>query len=208
MIKSVKFADKCAIKLFSYDDSVESITKPLVIYRLDYSKSNVSHLTYKLSQSNFVQLCSVKLKGSWLYASVLVKNIGFCKKVIARYTTDSWRSFDEISCEYSKSINNTVDSFAFSVNIKNIDKIMFCLRYVVNGNVHWDNNAGQNYSITVEKNALPSIEEMDLTDEEVEKKKVVSVQTARGSYKFQEASKDFVFNNILTINREALIYNT
>ncbi|KAG8762036.1 hypothetical protein FRC12_009215 [Ceratobasidium sp. 428] len=48
-----------------------------------------------------VHIAAVRLFGTRLRGSVLVKNMGFCKIVALRYTFDNWRTTSEVSCTWS-----------------------------------------------------------------------------------------------------------
>ncbi|KAG8889949.1 hypothetical protein FRB98_001995 [Tulasnella sp. 332] len=117
-----------------------------------------------------------------LKGTILVRNLAFDKRVMARFTMDWWQTTSEVAARYmhpsarlpshtstSPSPSTPLpdptrigcDRFEFSVKLgdamsKIEDKtLMLCLRFGVNdGNEWWDNNEGRNYRIGFEKKAV------------------------------------------------------
>lgn len=90
-----------------------------------------------------------------LIGVLTVANIAFHKHVVARFTTDYWKTVSEVVAEYNNDGRSTqpgYDRFHFSIRLANLvdleSKTMFlCLRYTVNGLEFWDNNNSMNYHI-------------------------------------------------------------
>lgn len=110
----------------------------------------------KLAESMIVlEKCSVTEQA--LRGTVRVRNISFQKDVSLRITFDSWQSYKDVPCTFLQKRYGgpQTDIFEFDIPIPKIldakRRIEFCLRYLA-GEEHrpfWDNNNGQNYSITV-----------------------------------------------------------
>lgn len=96
-----------------------------------------------------------------LMGAVVVQNLAFHKLVVARFTLDYWKTTSEVVADYCtdfrrKHVNDGYDRFVFSINLEDQahleDKTMsFCVRYTVNGQEFWDNNAAFNYQVDFSK---------------------------------------------------------
>jgi len=98
-----------------------------------------------------------------------VQNIAFHKLVAARFTLDYWKTTSEVVAEYHNDVrspaNDGCDRFSFHVKLSdqaNIDNktLLLCVRYNVNGQDYWDNNANMNFQIDfkrVKKAPIPII---------------------------------------------------
>lgn len=92
-----------------------------------------------------------------LQGTVRVRNISFHKDVYVRITFDSWQSYKNVPCTYLQKRfgGPQTDIFEFYITIPKVldakRKIEFCISYLPGGQsqTFWDNNNGQNYSITV-----------------------------------------------------------
>ncbi|KLJ12218.1 hypothetical protein EMPG_12720 [Blastomyces silverae] len=92
-----------------------------------------------------------------LVGVVSVANISFQKHVVARFTSDYWKTTSEVVAEYNndvrrKQATDGYDRFNFTINLGDMgnleSKRMFiCIRYNVNGLEFWDNNNLMNYHI-------------------------------------------------------------
>ncbi|OJD23449.1 hypothetical protein ACJ73_05198 [Blastomyces percursus] len=92
-----------------------------------------------------------------LVGVVSVANISFQKHVVARFTSDYWKTTSEVVAEYNndvrrKQATDGYDRFNFTINLRDMgnleSKRMFiCIRYNVNGLEFWDNNSLMNYHI-------------------------------------------------------------
>ncbi|CAO1631819.1 unnamed protein product [Parajaminaea phylloscopi] len=101
--------------------------------------------------------------------TVRVRNVHFEKWVAVRFTLDNWVTVNEVSAEYSESLNEgQSDRFSFSIKLNELlnwprgagqheTKTMFlCLRYRTGSNAEfWDNNDGANYQLDFRKRQLP-----------------------------------------------------
>ena len=81
-----------------------------------------------------------------------VDNRAFEKIVFVRVTEDGWKTFKDVEAHYflDNAASNT-DTFQFEFELSG-EAADFALCYRVNGETYWDNNLGQNYSITTKKN--------------------------------------------------------
>ncbi|XP_074494480.1 protein phosphatase 1 regulatory subunit 3C-B-like isoform X2 [Sebastes fasciatus] len=110
----------------------------------------------KLAESMVIlENCSVTEQA--LQGNVRVRNISFQKDVRIRITFDSWQSYRDVPCAYLQKRfgGPQTDIFEFDVAVPKVldakRKIEFCLSYLPGGQSEpfWDNNNGQNYSISV-----------------------------------------------------------
>ncbi|CAK8695891.1 unnamed protein product [Clavelina lepadiformis] len=108
-------------------------------------------------QQQMVCLESVSiLPNSTSFTGVIrVVNLEFEKQVTVRYTTDKWRTFQDIPACYVSSLSEFhQDQFSFHVvvdqDLKGTDRIelAICYRLRLSGRELWDNNYGRNYVIS------------------------------------------------------------
>ncbi|EKJ78303.1 hypothetical protein FPSE_01764 [Fusarium pseudograminearum CS3096] len=114
----------------------------------------------------------VRLEKVWLSAdqksllgSVAVANIAFNKAVTCRFTLDYWKTTSEVAADYSHEIRPREtplghDRFTFSIKLADTanleSKTLFiCVRYTVNAQEYWDNNANSNFQVDFRKKHLP-----------------------------------------------------
>lgn len=100
-----------------------------------------------------------------LLGSVAVVNLAFHKLVVCRFTFDYWKTVSEVNAEYGHEIRPRESPFGhdrFTFNIKLSDladleskTLFFCVRYLVNGQEHWDNNDATNFQVGFKKKYLP-----------------------------------------------------
>ncbi|KAL8990588.1 MAG: hypothetical protein Q9169_008087 [Polycauliona sp. 2 TL-2023] len=98
-----------------------------------------------------------------LMGAVVVANLAFHKKVVARFTLDFWKTTSEVVADYNsdvrrKLLNDGCDRFLFSIKLEDLAKLedktmFFCVRYTVNGQDYWDNNNSVNYQVDFAKKA-------------------------------------------------------
>ncbi|KAG6068817.1 hypothetical protein E4U16_005328 [Claviceps sp. LM84 group G4] len=114
----------------------------------------------------------VRLERVWLshdekslLGSVAVANLDFQKSVVCRFTLDYWKTISEVTAEYSHDIRPKEtsvgqDRFTFAIKLSDMANLesktlFFCIRYVVSGQEHWDNNNGTNFQVDFRKKYLP-----------------------------------------------------
>lgn len=92
-----------------------------------------------------------------LVGIVNVANLAYDKHVVVRFTFDSWKSFSETIADYSHgSRSQAEDTLTFKIRIDNqasfkTRDVLFCIRYVVNGQELWDNNESKNYHVKLKQ---------------------------------------------------------
>lgn len=81
---------------------------------------------------------------------VRVRNLDFHKSVHVRFTTDSWRTFSDMTANY---VENSCDGFSdkfsfmlFGNSFQVGQRLELALRFSAKGEQFWDNNYGSNYS--------------------------------------------------------------
>ncbi|KAF1997492.1 carbohydrate-binding module family 21 protein [Amniculicola lignicola CBS 123094] len=92
-----------------------------------------------------------------LIGTVAVKDLAFAKSVTARCTPDSRKTASEVEAEYAEDMRwmkslDGMDRFRFAINLAQLSEcvpkvVRICVKYSVNGAVHWDNNNGRNFKI-------------------------------------------------------------
>lgn len=110
----------------------------------------------KLAKS-MVTLENCSVSDHLLQGTVRVRNVSFQKDVRVRITFDSWRSYQDVACEYLQKRfgGPETDIFEFEVAVPKVldakRKIEFCLLYLPGGHGEpfWDNNNGHNYTVVV-----------------------------------------------------------
>jgi hypothetical protein len=89
-----------------------------------------------------------------------VQNLSYTKDVQVVYTTDGWVTTQAMPAIYEKwygvayssslpSPNiHGVERWQFTINIADAQLIEYAISYTVDGKTYWDNNFGQNYTLT------------------------------------------------------------
>ncbi len=88
-----------------------------------------------------------------LIISVIIKNLAYNKVVKIVYTMDNWNTVQEgfASMKMASKYDVDLEHWEFMRDVDGFQgTIQYCIAYEVNGQTYWDNNDGQNYSITVE----------------------------------------------------------
>ncbi|CAF4840427.1 unnamed protein product [Rotaria sp. Silwood1] len=105
-----------------------------------------------------IRLKSEMTGEQFLYGTVWVTNNGYYKNVAIKYTFNRWLNvydYEAQHCCHSNDFRN-IDQFEFRIDIPNdVDRIDFVIRYCVNGQEHWDNNEGKNYTLETDNAYTP-----------------------------------------------------
>ncbi|CAF2054159.1 unnamed protein product [Rotaria magnacalcarata] len=110
-----------------------------------------------------LEYANIRFKSSltgeqFLYGTLWVTNAGYHKNVTIQYTFNRWLNkyeYEATHLYHSNDIRN-LDKFEFNIDIPHdIDRVDFVLRYRVNGQEHWDNNEGKNYTLETESAYTP-----------------------------------------------------
>ncbi|CAF3477303.1 unnamed protein product [Adineta steineri] len=94
-----------------------------------------------------------------LMGTLWVTNASYWKNVTIKYTFNRWLNTYEREAQHRCHSNDyrNIDQFEFFIDIpEDVDRIDFVLRYCVNGQEHWDNNEGKNYTLQTEAAYTPS----------------------------------------------------
>jgi len=87
---------------------------------------------------------------------VAIQNIAYQKSVATYFTLDNWKTISKVFASYSKTegppLADGYDRFVFKIDLSSqanlaSKTIHFCIRYNVNGQEYWDNNASHNYQV-------------------------------------------------------------
>ncbi|KAJ2858038.1 hypothetical protein J3B02_000570 [Coemansia erecta] len=120
-----------------------------------------------------VELADNKRSSATLRGTVKVHNLAFEKSVMVRYSFDQWRTVNEASASYNRTLLESqggrpgIDRFAFtltlpaSVTVCLPSTIAMCVHYSVNSSDFWDNNSGANYMFKLALPAAPAIADDD-----------------------------------------------
>ncbi|XP_064530168.1 protein phosphatase 1 regulatory subunit 3D [Pseudopipra pipra] len=112
------------------------------------------------------QVCLERVTSSdlGLSGTIQVRNVAFEKRVSVRYTFDQWQSLHEVCARWHHSIpekngQDQADVFTFFLPVPPFllqlcSLVQFAARYQVNGQEYWDNNRGQNYTLTCRTHPL------------------------------------------------------
>ncbi|KAJ2401229.1 hypothetical protein GGI23_001534 [Coemansia sp. RSA 2559] len=117
-----------------------------------------------------VELADNRRSSAALRGTVKVHNIAFEKSVSIRYSFDQWRTAEETTASYIRTLLDNqssrpgVDRFVFSIMLPPSllaaslpATVAICVRYSVAGSEYWDNNGGSNYIFKVSQPAVPAI---------------------------------------------------
>jgi hypothetical protein len=96
--------------------------------------------------------------GNYLSGSVIVKNLGYGKRVGFFYTTDGWRTTRSGEASYERSFEQSnLERWKFSVLAvtTHLEKVVFAVYVEANGTRQWDNNLGRNHALTLDGKSSP-----------------------------------------------------
>ncbi|KAJ3386442.1 protein phosphatase 1, regulatory subunit [Lobulomyces angularis] len=157
-MKKVSFTETNPIQTFNKNDSPNDL--------LGWKMKDSYHLLALPTPADYIKLSSIKLNKGIITGYVLVKNLAFQKEIIIRFSTDQWKSFQEVDAKFNITSYNNYDSFTFHLSLDEIFKtqlenflkrktsftkeqetpcISFCIRYFTDNVTYWDNNEGKNY---------------------------------------------------------------
>ncbi|XP_070490024.1 protein phosphatase 1 regulatory subunit 3C [Chironomus tepperi] len=126
-------------------------------WTIDFRQPASDYLEFRRKlESNNVSLENVIVKESesTVVGTVKVKNLSFHKEVIIRSSWDSWKSYTDTTCTYSKIVGASgayviYDTFSFKVTLPPHSRnLEFCVCYRSDGKEFWDSNGGTNYKLT------------------------------------------------------------
>lgn len=120
---------------------------------LDFTQPAADYLDLRnrlKAQQVCLETCSVQDR--LLSGTVQVRNICFEKSVSVRITFDSWKSFQDIECQYLNNVYGypDTDTFSFSISAPDVlgpNSVQFCIQYRTKDWTFWDNNLGSNYRL-------------------------------------------------------------
>ncbi|NXX50146.1 PPR3C phosphatase, partial [Tricholaema leucomelas] len=123
-------------------------------YVLDFPQPSADYRTFRSRlHSNLVCLESCLIQDRVLSGTVKVRNIEYEKQVLVRITSDGWKSFRDVSCQYMHSTYGSADTDIFSFELVlpkpsfSRRATEFCISFHCGKKIHWDNNQGRNYRI-------------------------------------------------------------
>ena len=112
----------------------------------EVAKINYSEL---LGSSEIKVVIENTLKNSEKYpVKAVLKNLGFVKDVIVRYTVDGWENYLDEPLAFNVLDEETnIEEWIGEINLSdaNKEKFQYAVSYQVNGIQYWDNNSANNY---------------------------------------------------------------
>ncbi|GMQ58474.1 carbohydrate-binding protein [Vallitalea sediminicola] len=112
---------------FSYSDSNTPYALSKSVVMLDTGKHN-----YRYGTQGFMFL----------------KDLDYAKDVKVHYTKDNWTTEKSVDAKYRKDVGNNIESWEFFIPCYYYEEGEYAISYTVNGETYWDNNFGDNYSLT------------------------------------------------------------
>ncbi len=89
---------------------------------------------------------------SYLNIAADVRNLDFVKDVKVVYTTNNWATSSTAPLSFNSIENNNATTdyelWIASLVIPKTNKVIYALSYKVNGQTYWDNNFGNNYTVS------------------------------------------------------------
>ena len=120
-------------------------------YLVQYSTMDYN-APYELSKSA-VTLHRSKCDNFTFEGSMILKDLAYDKEVFVRYTTDNWKTYNDIPARYVSKYSNGLEKWEFSVNTTSSGTPFlygshgkFAICYKANGITYWDNNFEDNYT--------------------------------------------------------------
>lgn len=104
---------------------------------------------YERVQMNAVVVEFLDCHGDQITGYVCVRNDAFQKRVVGRYTTNNWQSYEEVEATWLGSVEGeNTDKFRFKItNLGPSYTMQLAVLYEVQDQQHWDNNNYHNYKI-------------------------------------------------------------
>ncbi|GIY95789.1 protein phosphatase 1 regulatory subunit 3D [Caerostris extrusa] len=131
---------KCATRSISKDD-------PFFVPEFEQPGDEAEFMERVHNQKSCLE--NVVVSDLKVTGTVRVLNMGFSKEVAVRYSLNEWACFFEEEAEYlPESSDGVTDKFSFSITpqcMRDGERLIFVLRYKVNGQQFWDNNRHRNY---------------------------------------------------------------
>lgn len=101
---------------------------------------------------------SVYPAGTVLSLEIILKHLAYAKDVKVVYTTDNWATVKTAPAYFIETVVNGQERWSASPVISSYDKsksynpyaesVTFCVAYTVNDVTYWDNNGGNNYTLS------------------------------------------------------------
>ncbi|WP_411676295.1 hypothetical protein [Caproicibacter sp.] len=77
---------------------------------------------------------------------IFLKNLGYEKTVLVKYTTDNWATSKSASASYEKSLPGNVEQWKIPSDLPHGSNVKYFVSYTVDGITYIDNNFGNNYT--------------------------------------------------------------
>ncbi|OHD18638.1 MAG: hypothetical protein A2086_17045 [Spirochaetes bacterium GWD1_27_9] len=111
---------------------------------------NIPHYILK---NSIIALSEANISGSTLTGSIILKNLNYYKTIKVVYTTDGWKTSNEILAQYSGSNGIGDEMWNFNSTLPtDSNNIEFVISYQYENQTIWDNNFGKNYKMTIPSN--------------------------------------------------------
>ncbi|MEE6513638.1 hypothetical protein FKM82_021380 [Ascaphus truei] len=123
-------------------------------YVLDFFPPALDYACFRTRlERELVSLEQCTVQGSAVVGTVRVRNIGYEKSVTLRASFDGWRTHCDLPCSYLRDPQGggQTDAFSFRLVVPaGTERAQFCVCFRCEGQDHWDNNEGQNYTLCKE----------------------------------------------------------
>lgn len=145
LLANCDFFQKCNRKSFMLKQEAPRNPELAICFKDPYL--DLKFMDRLQSQCAVLERCGVRDR--LITGIILVRNLEANKIVFARYTTDKWKTNDEINAVYiPNSSNGDTDRFTFSLSLaKTLSELEFAVCYRTSFQEFWDNNEGKNYKV-------------------------------------------------------------
>ncbi|XP_075072530.1 protein phosphatase 1 regulatory subunit 3C [Mixophyes fleayi] len=175
---------------------LEDITASLKLHEeknliLGFTQPSADYLQFRNKiQTIFISLENCSLQERSIAGTIKVKNLSYEKTVKVRITFNTWKTFTDVNCIYMNNVYGGADCDTFSFvidlppNIPSHEKIEFCISYECGGQVFWDNNLGDNYSIVRAEWKSDGVQTNSLTKTDISSYKSQSIKPEKDLNQF------------------------
>lgn len=115
---------------------------------------NTENIIERVNQDNVV-LEYFFIRGPVGYGAVCVKNRAYAKRIFVRYTTNEWKTCNEIGATHSLHFpEKNIDRFQFKLcsnlpDVASAKYLTFIIGYCTDDETFWDNNFTQDYRLEI-----------------------------------------------------------
>ena len=158
----LQFASKVELKFYCPRDPPSVLLDSIYIHQ----KSKVEQKKWTLHAQPIKGFLKVKQETTFdkLLLWVQVPNLHYEKKVVLRYTTDHWKTCQDVQGSYVESYtdlssNHESDLFLIRMDLPDTHfvQLEYCISYQYGDTTHWENNEGRNHLLQAFKKQVMKI---------------------------------------------------